>query len=116
VRAAEHLEILKKTLTFRILPPSILLIDATDFSHVGRISFPLKNPSRSSAPWRPELRRQSWYFCESPKNTKIGYQPSQPVAFSHKLHAGQLADGLPLLSQLRGGGGAFQRPDLAGVA
>ena len=30
-----------------------------------------------------------WYWA-SPKNTTVGYQPIQPVAYSHKLHAGQL--------------------------
>ena len=30
----------------------------------------------------------TYYF--SPKFTDVGYQPEQPVAFSHKLHAGEL--------------------------
>jgi hypothetical protein len=30
-----------------------------------------------------------WYYW-TPKYTKVGYQPSQPVPFSHKIHAGQL--------------------------
>lgn len=30
-----------------------------------------------------------WFFG-SPKNTDIGYRPHQPVAYSHKLHAGDL--------------------------
>ncbi|CAN5346747.1 cytochrome c3 family protein [soil metagenome] len=30
----------------------------------------------------------SYYF--TPEYTRVGYQPSQPVPFSHKLHAGQL--------------------------
>ncbi len=30
----------------------------------------------------------AWYG--SPKNTEVGYTPVQPVAFSHKLHAGDL--------------------------
>ena len=30
-----------------------------------------------------------WYFV-SPKYTDVGYQPVQPVAYSHKLHAGDL--------------------------
>ena len=30
-----------------------------------------------------------WY-CFSPKTTDVGYQPEQPVPFSHALHAGQL--------------------------
>lgn len=30
-----------------------------------------------------------WYFF-SPKFTDAGYQPEQPVAYSHKLHAGEL--------------------------
>ena len=30
----------------------------------------------------------SYYF--TPKYTRVGYMPSQPVPFSHKLHAGQL--------------------------
>lgn len=31
-----------------------------------------------------------WYYF-SPKYTDVGYQPQQPIAFSHKLHAGELA-------------------------
>jgi hypothetical protein len=30
----------------------------------------------------------AYYF--TPKYTRVGYQPSQPVPFSHKIHAGQL--------------------------
>lgn len=30
-----------------------------------------------------------WYWF-SPKHTDVGYQPVQPVAYSHKLHAGNL--------------------------
>ena len=30
-----------------------------------------------------------WYYF-SPKNTQVGYQPKQPIAYSHKLHAGEL--------------------------
>jgi len=30
-----------------------------------------------------------WYYF-TPKYTRVGYQPIQPVPFSHKLHAGQL--------------------------
>lgn len=30
----------------------------------------------------------TYYF--TPKYTKVGYMPKQPVAFSHKIHAGQL--------------------------
>jgi hypothetical protein len=30
-----------------------------------------------------------WYFG-SPKYTDVGYQPNQPVQYSHKLHAGDL--------------------------
>lgn len=30
-----------------------------------------------------------WYYF-SPKNLQVGYAPTQPVAYSHKLHAGQL--------------------------
>ena len=30
-----------------------------------------------------------WYFF-SPRFTDVGYQPVQPVAYSHKLHAGEL--------------------------
>ena len=30
-----------------------------------------------------------WYYF-SPKNTDVGYMPEQPIAFSHKLHAGEL--------------------------
>ena len=30
-----------------------------------------------------------WYYF-SPKNTQVGYQPHQPIAYSHKLHAGEL--------------------------
>ncbi len=30
-----------------------------------------------------------WYYG-SPRYTDVGYQPAQPVAYSHKLHAGEL--------------------------
>jgi hypothetical protein len=30
-----------------------------------------------------------WYYF-TPKYTRVGYQPVQPVAFSHTIHAGQL--------------------------
>ncbi len=30
------------------------------------------------------------WFWFSPKHTEVGYAPKQPVAYSHKLHAGQL--------------------------
>ena len=30
-------------------------------------------------------------FGFSPKTTDVGYQPEQPVPFSHALHSGQLA-------------------------
>lgn len=30
-----------------------------------------------------------WYYF-SPRNTDVGYQPKQPVPYSHKLHAGDL--------------------------
>jgi len=30
-----------------------------------------------------------WYYF-SPKNTQVGYAPEQPIAYSHKLHAGEL--------------------------
>ena len=30
------------------------------------------------------------YFWFSPKHTDVGYQPYQPIAYSHKLHAGTL--------------------------
>ncbi|MEZ6036857.1 MAG: cytochrome c3 family protein [Planctomycetota bacterium] len=29
-------------------------------------------------------------FWFSPKHTDVGYQPHQPIAYSHKLHAGSL--------------------------
>ena len=32
----------------------------------------------------------SVYFWMSPKHTDVGYQPVQPIAYSHKLHAGEL--------------------------
>jgi hypothetical protein len=31
----------------------------------------------------------SWYYF-SPKNLQVGYAPEQPIAYSHKLHAGEL--------------------------
>lgn len=31
----------------------------------------------------------TWYYA-TPKYWEVGYQPEQPVAFSHKIHAGQL--------------------------
>jgi hypothetical protein len=30
-----------------------------------------------------------WYYA-SPKNLQVGYAPTQPVPYSHRLHAGQL--------------------------
>ncbi len=30
-----------------------------------------------------------WYYF-SPKNLQVGYQPEQPVPYSHRLHAGEL--------------------------
>jgi hypothetical protein len=30
-----------------------------------------------------------WYWA-SPKNFNVGYEPVQPIAYSHKLHAGEL--------------------------
>ena len=30
-----------------------------------------------------------WYYF-SPKHTQVGYQPRQPVPYSHRLHAGEL--------------------------
>ena len=29
------------------------------------------------------------YYC-TPKYTRVGYAPTQPVAFSHAIHSGQL--------------------------
>ncbi|MEP0814682.1 MAG: cytochrome c3 family protein [bacterium] len=31
-----------------------------------------------------------WIFLVSPKTTRVGYQPEQPVPYSHALHAGKL--------------------------
>ena len=47
----------------------------------------------------------------SPKTLEVGYQPEQPVPFSHALHAGELVADLQrfLLSQER----LFTREDLA---
>ena len=30
-----------------------------------------------------------WYYA-SPKNLQVGYEPTQPVPYSHRLHAGQM--------------------------
>ena len=30
-----------------------------------------------------------WYYF-TPKYTRVGYQPTQPVPFSHEFHVGQL--------------------------
>jgi hypothetical protein len=30
-----------------------------------------------------------WYWC-SPKNLEVGFEPDQPISFSHKLHASDL--------------------------
>src|ERR1700690_541490 len=30
-----------------------------------------------------------WYYF-SPKNLQVGYEPKQPVPYSHRLHAGQM--------------------------
>ena len=37
-----------------------------------------------------------WYYV-TPKYFRVGYQPIQPVAFSHATHAGTVRHGLPLL-------------------
>ncbi len=31
-----------------------------------------------------------WYYYALPSYTRVGYQPEQPVPFSHELHAGKL--------------------------
>jgi hypothetical protein len=31
-----------------------------------------------------------WYYYALPSYTRVGYQPDQPVPFSHELHAGKL--------------------------
>lgn len=33
----------------------------------------------------------AWYYYALPSYTRVGYQPEQPVPFSHELHAGHLA-------------------------
>jgi hypothetical protein len=35
------------------------------------------------------VRGGMWYYF-TPKYTRVGYEPTQPVPFSHKIHAGQL--------------------------
>ncbi len=35
------------------------------------------------------LTAAAWYYL-TPKYSRVGYQPIQPVAFSHAIHAGQL--------------------------
>lgn len=42
----------------------------------------------------------NYYF--TPKYTRVGYQPNQPIPFSHQIHAGQLGVDCPVLPQLRG--------------
>jgi Cytochrome c7 and related cytochrome c len=37
----------------------------------------------------PAVGAGFWYYF-TPKYTRVGYQPTQPVLFSHKTHAGQL--------------------------
>jgi hypothetical protein len=37
----------------------------------------------------PAVTAGMWYYF-TPKYTRVGYQPAQPVPFSHKIHAGQL--------------------------
>lgn len=37
----------------------------------------------------PAVVGAMWYYF-SPKHTDVGYQPKQPVPYSHKLHAGDL--------------------------
>ncbi len=32
----------------------------------------------------------AWYYYALPSYTRVGYQPEQPVAFSHQQHVGQL--------------------------
>ena len=37
------------------------------------------------------------YFWFSPEHTDVGYQPYQPIPYSHKLHAGTLGMDLSLI-------------------
>ena len=37
----------------------------------------------------PAVLGAIWYYF-SPRHTDVGYQPKQPVPYSHKLHAGDL--------------------------
>ena len=37
----------------------------------------------------PAVAAGVWYYF-SPRFTDVGYQPVQPVPYSHKLHAGEL--------------------------
>jgi hypothetical protein len=48
----------------------------------------------------PAVCAGAWYYF-TPKYTRVGYQPQQPVNFPHDIHAGTARDGLPLLPQLR---------------
>jgi hypothetical protein len=31
-----------------------------------------------------------WYYYALPSYTRVGYQPEQPISFSHELHAGRI--------------------------
>ena len=48
-----------------------------------------------------------WYYF-TPKYSRVGYQPTQPVYFQHDIHVGQLRARLPLLSQPRRGERLFR--------
>ena len=54
------------------------------------------------------LSGATWYYA-TPKYTKIGYQPIQPVPFPHDIHVEPTGNGLPVLSQFRGSGRAIER-------
>ena len=54
----------------------------------GRTEFPLQPPLPAPAAATVAVL-SAWYWF-SPEYTDVGYAPEQPVAFSHKLHAGDL--------------------------
>ena len=59
------------------------------FSPSGSTRFGRFLPSCSSG-WFPIYAVLLVWYGGSPKTTDVGYQPEQPVPFSHKMHAGEL--------------------------
>jgi hypothetical protein len=61
---------------------------AKAFPQVGQQAAPADHASTWSC-WPASRRRGSTYYM-TPKYTRVGYAPIQPVPFSHKKHVGEL--------------------------